>query len=186
MEVVPVQGAIHVGIGKKDFRNAGLKDHIEKFRAPQFVERLCREHHRGVVLAPGLKRFDDIFLDAGILEKYPSFIDEEGFENLRNLFVADNRARAVQDIEEQGLQNLRVLAHVLEIEALKSGKGDGVCWIIEKKSELSAADPFGKALRQLARQGVREHTQGPQWRVHDVKILNLVIQLAFHRRIQLN
>src|ERR1700730_396103 len=186
MEVVPVQGAIHVGIGKKDFRNAGLQDHIEKFRAPQFVERLCREHHRGVVLAPGLKRFDDIFLDAGILEKYPSFIDEEGFEDLRNLFVADNRARAVQDIEEQRLQNIRVLAHLLEIEALKGGKRDGVFWIIEKKSELSAAGPFGEALRQLVRQGVREHAKGPQSRIHGVKILDLVIQLAFYGRTQLN
>src|SRR6202040_2712404 len=121
------------------------------FRAPQFVERLCGEHHRGVVLSPGLERFDDVFLNARIPQKYPSFVDEERFEEVRNLVVADNRARAVQDIEEQRLQNIRVSAHLLEIEALKSRKRDGVFGIIEKKSELSAASPFAETFRQLMR-----------------------------------
>ena len=40
-----------------------------------------RQDHGGVVLAPGLEGFDDVPLNAGILEEHPRFIDEEGFEN---------------------------------------------------------------------------------------------------------
>ena len=47
----------------------------------EFVEGLRGEDHRGVVLPPSLEGFDDVPLNAWILEEHPRFIDEEGFEN---------------------------------------------------------------------------------------------------------
>jgi len=66
VEVPAVQLAIHVGIGKEDFRDAAFEDDIKKVGAAQLVDRLRRQNHGDVVFAPGFERLDDIFLDAGV------------------------------------------------------------------------------------------------------------------------
>jgi len=71
------------------------------------------------VLAPSLQRFDDVPLDAGVLQKHPSLVDEESLEGSGNLPVGDDGIRAVQDIEKKGLENFRIVTDSLEIEALE-------------------------------------------------------------------
>ncbi len=81
VEVPAVQLTIHVGIGKKDFRDTALEDDVEEVGAAQLVDRLRRDNHGGVVFAPCFERFCYVFLDAGVAQEHPGFIDEEGFED---------------------------------------------------------------------------------------------------------
>src|SRR5271155_1956466 len=81
VKLAAVEVAVHVGVRKKDFGSATFDDYVENVRALEFVEGLGREDHRGVVLAPGLEGFDDVPLNAWVLEEDPRFIYEEGFEN---------------------------------------------------------------------------------------------------------
>src|SRR5271155_3291847 len=109
MKLAPIEIAVHIGVGEKDFRGAAFDDYVEDVGALEFIEGLCREDHGGVVLAPSLERLDDVPLNGGILQKHPGFIDKEGFENGANLPVSDNGIRSMQDIEEQRLQEFRIL-----------------------------------------------------------------------------
>ena len=119
MELPAVKFAVHVGIREKDFCGAAFDNHVEDVRAPQVVERLRREHHRGVVLPPGLQRFHNVPLDARVLQEHPCFIDEEGFEDLGDLPVGDDGVGPVEDIEEQRFKEFRVLAHPLKVKTLE-------------------------------------------------------------------
>src|SRR5258708_6762485 len=96
----------------------------------------------GVMFAPRFEGFDDVSLNVGVLQKYPGFIDEERFENRANLAVGEDGIGAMQDVEEQRFQKLRVLAHALEVEALEAGERNRVLGVVEEKSELSATGPF--------------------------------------------
>ena len=104
---------------------------------------------------PCFEGFDDISLNAGVLQKYPGFIDEERFENRGNLAVGDDGIGAMQDVEEQRFKKLRVLAHALEVEALEAGEGNGVLGVVEEESELAAASPLREAARNVMPQCVR-------------------------------
>src|SRR5260370_18839744 len=96
------------------------------------------------MFASRFEGFDDVSLNAGALQKYPGFIDEERFENRGNLAVGDDGIDAMQDIEEQRFQKLRVLAHALEVEALEPGERNRVLFGVEEESELAATGPFGE------------------------------------------
>src|SRR6266446_2130790 len=120
MKLATVQIAVHIGVGEEDFGRAALDDYIEDVRALEFIEGLRRKDHGGVIFAPRFEGFDDVSLNAGVLQKYPGFIDEERFENRANLAVGDDGIGAMQDVEEQRLQKLGVPAHTLEVEALKA------------------------------------------------------------------
>ena len=73
----------------------------------QLVEGLRREHHRRVVLAPGLEGLDDVSLNARVLEEHPRFVDEERFENGGDLPVRDDGVGPMEDVEEQRFQKFR-------------------------------------------------------------------------------
>ena len=80
VKLAAIELAIHVGIGEEDFGRAAFDDDVEDVGALQFVERLGRENHGGIVFPPGLERFDDVSLNAGVLQEHPGLVDEERLE----------------------------------------------------------------------------------------------------------
>src|SRR5260370_12553985 len=120
MKLATIEVAVHMGVGEEDFGRAAFDDYIEDVRALEFVERLRREHHGGVVFPPSLECLDDISLDGRVLQEDPRLVDEESFENGANLPVRDDGVGAMQDVEEQRLQEFGVLTHTLKVEALKA------------------------------------------------------------------
>src|SRR5260370_12184258 len=131
------------------------------------------------MFASRFEGFDDISLNAGVLQKYPGFIDEERFENRGNLAVGNDGIGAMQDVEEQRLQKLRVLAHALEVEALEAGERSRVLCVGEEKSELAATGPFGEAARNVMPERVCQHAQRAERRVHRIQVFDLVEEFAF-------
>ena len=91
----------------------------------------------------------------------------------------------MQDVEEQRFQEFRVLAHALEVEALKARKRNRVLGVVEEKAELAAASPFGEAARNIVPERVRQHAQRAQRRVDGVQVLDLVEEVALGGRIDL-
>src|SRR6202521_4558291 len=100
MELATVEIAVHIGVGKEDFGGTAFDDYIENVRAFEFIERLRREDHRGVVFPPGLEGLNDVPLNARVPQKHPRFVDEEGFEHGRNLPIGDDGIGAMQDVEK--------------------------------------------------------------------------------------
>ncbi len=124
-------------------------------------------------------------LDDGIPQKHPGFIDKEGLEGRGNVTVGDDVVGAVQNVEEQRFEELGIPVHLLEVETLEAGEGDGVLGIVEEKSELAAARPLGKRVGQVARQSVRQHVERPQRGFERIKVLNLFVERPISRGIEL-
>src|SRR5208337_881104 len=133
----------------------------------------------------GLEGFDDVSLDGRVLQKHPGFVDEEGFENGANLPVGDNSIGAMQDIEEQRFQKFRVLAHALEVEALKAGERNRVLGIVKEEPELPPASPLRQAARNVVPESIRKHAQRAQRWVHFIEVLHLVEEVAFGGWVEL-
>src|SRR5271168_106583 len=91
----------------------------------------------------------------------------------------------MQDVEQQGFQKLRVLAHALEVEALKTRKRNGVLRVVEEESELAAARPLRQAARNVMPERVRQHAERAQRRVHRIEVFDLVEEFAFGGRVEL-
>src|SRR5229473_2498322 len=144
MKLVPVQLAIHIRVGEEDFCGTGFDNYVNNIRLPQLIKRLGGQNHRRILFAPGLQCFDDVALDVRISKEGPCFIDEECLEDVRDFAVGDDVVRAMEDVEQERLKNLRVLLHPLKIEALKARKTYRVFGIVKEESELPTARPFVK------------------------------------------
>src|SRR5271170_6498362 len=90
----------------------------------------------------------------------------------------------MQDVEQQRLQKFRVLAHALEVEALKAGERNRVLGVVEEESELAASGPFGEAARYVVPECVRQHAQSAERRVHRIQVFDLVEQVALGGRVE--
>src|SRR5579863_1766863 len=152
MKLAAVQLLVHVGIGEENLGRTAFDDHVEQLRTFEFVERLRRQNNGGVVLAPGLEGLDDVLLDAGIAKKNPCLINEECFEHGGDVAIGDNFIRTMENVKKKRFEEFRVAAHLLEVEALKARKGNSVLGVVEEKTKLAAAHPFGKGVGELARQ----------------------------------
>src|SRR5258708_8266170 len=108
MKLSTVEIAVHIGVGEEDFRGAAFDDYIEDVRTLEFIEGLRRKDHGGVMFAPRFEGFDNVSLNAGVLQKYPGFIDEERIENRANLAVGDDCIGAMRDVEKQRFQTVLV------------------------------------------------------------------------------
>src|SRR6266478_948301 len=177
MELVLVQLAIHVRVGEKNLCGTGFDNHVHDVRLPQFVEGLGGENHRCILFPPRLQRFDYVALNAWIPKERPRFINEERLEDVRDFAVGDDVIRAMEDIKQEWLKNLRVLLHALKIKALKTRKTHRVFGVVEKKPELSGCRPFLELQGEAARERIREHSQRAQLGVNAIKILDLLIKL---------
>ena len=91
----------------------------------------------------------------------------------------------MQNVEEQRLQNFRILVHVLEVKALEGRKSDGVSGIVEGEPELAATYPLGESFGQHMRQGIGKHFESAQGGVNGVEVFDLLIDLALGARVQL-
>src|SRR5271163_2267398 len=91
----------------------------------------------------------------------------------------------MQNVEQQWLQEFRVLAHALEVEALKAGERNRVLGVVEEESELAASGPFGEAARNVMPERVRQHAQRAQRRVHRIQVFDLVEEVALGGRVKL-
>src|SRR6202041_810119 len=91
----------------------------------------------------------------------------------------------MQDVEEQRFQEFRVLAHALEIEALKARERNRVFGVVEEKSELSASGPFGKTARNVVPERIRQHAKSAQRWIYCIQVLYLVEEIALGGRIEL-
>lgn len=87
MELLRVQFAVHVGVGKENLRGAAFLDNIKNSGLSQLVERLSGKHHRRILFAPGLEGFHDVILDRGVAQENPRFIDEKRLEDMGQLMV---------------------------------------------------------------------------------------------------
>ena len=179
MELLPIQLAVHVGIGEENLGGAAFLDDIQNPGLSQLIERLRRKHHRRVLFAPGLKGLNDVVLHGGVAEEYPRFVNEECLEHVGELPVRDDLVGPVQDVKEQRFHNLRVLAHALEVEALEPGKSQGVLGVVEEEPELPAFGPLLEAGGKAAFQGIGERAEGPEVGVNLEQVLDLVVEVLF-------
>src|SRR3984893_17293727 len=185
VELTAVQIPVHIGVRKEDFGGATFDDYVEDVRTLEFVERLGGQHHCGVVFPPGLEGFDDGPLDAGVLQEHPRFIDEKGFENGRNLSVRNDGIGTMQNVEKQRFQEFRVLAHALEVEALKAGERDRVLGVVEEESELAPSGPFGAPAGTIISESICQHAQRAQRWVHCIQVLDLMEEIALGGWVEL-
>src|SRR6202142_3175568 len=91
----------------------------------------------------------------------------------------------MQNVEQQWLQEFRVLAHALEVEALKSGERNRVLGVVEEESELTASGPFGEAARNVVTERIRQHAQRAQRRVYRIQVFDLVEEVALGGRVEI-
>src|SRR6202050_127554 len=179
MELPPIEVPIHIGIGQKDFGRAAFDNYIQHFRPTQLVEGLGRENHRGVGFSPGLERLDDVPLNARILQKHPCLIYKKRLEDGTDFPVANDGVRAMQDIEQERFENCGVLAHLLKVETLETGKGNRVFRIVEEESELAAACPLREPVRNPLSQRVCQHSKRWELWVNRIQILDLLVKIPF-------
>jgi len=144
--------------------------------ALKFIERLRREHHRCVVLPPGLEGFDDVSLNAWVLQKHPGS-SMKSFEYRRDLPVSNDGVGAVKDVEQES--GLSSSGYWLMRGSQSTGSGKRRSYprrcrreiqIVRLVSICEAADktwPSVFASTQRAQHGIRWH-----------KVFNLVIQIA--------
>src|SRR5450432_1411290 len=136
-----------------------------------------RKNHGGVVFPPGLERFDDVALDRRVFQEDPSLVDKERFEDGRNRPIRDDRIGAMQDVEEQRLEEFRVLAHALKVETLKARERNRVLRIIEEEAELPAAGPFRETAGKIMPERIRENTERAQRGVDGIQVFDLMIEV---------
>src|SRR5262249_26028187 len=139
----------------------------------------------GVLFPPGLEHLNDIALDSRIFQEQPSLINEERFEDLTDLWIADDSVRAMEDVKEQKLQHFQVLVDSLKIEALKAREHDGVLGVVEYEIELPAYRPLGEAVGETAVQRIRQNSKHSKARFDFVEILDLAIEIALLSGCQL-
>ena len=86
---------------------------------------------------------------------------------------------AVQDVEQQWLQNLRVLLHALEVEALEARQRNGVVGVVEQISKLPTLFPLVEPGVKGAGEGVGQRAERAEtFILHLVEVLYLFVQVA--------
>src|SRR5208283_4618900 len=91
----------------------------------------------------------------------------------------------MQDVEQQRFQKFRVLAHALEVEALKAGERNRVVGVVKKESELATTSPLRQAARNVVPESIRKRAQRTQRRVHLIEVFHLVEKVAFGGWVEL-
>ena len=92
--------------------------------------------------------------------------------------VLDARGDAVQDVEQQRLEQRGIRAHRLEVEHLQPVDRQRVLDVVEELGVAAALDPLVQASRQSPRQQVREREEPPLRAIEDVEVLDRLVDLA--------
>ena len=104
VELAAVKLQVHVGVRQEDFGWTAFEQDVEDIRLSKLIKRLRGKHERRVVLSPSLQGLDNIGGNARVLQKNPSFVNEERLEYMADLGIANNRVGAMQNVEEQRFQ----------------------------------------------------------------------------------
>src|SRR5271156_2284146 len=91
----------------------------------------------------------------------------------------------MQNVEQQRFQKFRVLAHALEVKALKARERNRVLGVVKEESELASASPLRKAARKVMPERICENTERAQRRVHRVEVFDLVKEITLSGRVEL-
>ncbi|HEY2496221.1 MAG TPA: hypothetical protein VGK24_04055 [Candidatus Angelobacter sp.] len=118
MEFLGVKGIVCIGIGEKYFGRKGIKQR-KQIRFLKIFGRLRGHDENAIVLAPGLGRLDQIVPDDLHCKEFPRFIKDKNLEGCPNGRVVNDRASAMEDVEKQRLDKLRVFVHALKVKALE-------------------------------------------------------------------
>ena len=86
------------------------------------------------MLSPGLLGGDDVATDGFVLDEEPRFVEEEHLEGGELPGVGNLVRRAVEDVEQQGLQHIRRITPSREIECLEASGGETIFGIVERRS----------------------------------------------------
>src|SRR5271154_6851791 len=92
----------------------------------------------------------------------------------------------MKDVEQERFQKLRILAHALEVKALKARERNRVLGIVEEESELASASPLRKAVRHVVPERICENAKRAQRRVHRVEVFDLVKEIALGGRVEIS
>src|SRR6516165_1370645 len=84
----------------------------------------------------------------------------------------------MEDIKQQGFENLGILIHALEVERLELGQGEIVLDVIEQGGVLPSLNPLAQLFRQTAPQNVRESEQATLGGVDFPEIADLIVKVA--------
>ena len=146
LEDFGVQLAVDVGVGEKDLGGAGFVDDVQHVRRRQLHHRLRSQNHRGIFLSPSFFGPDNPVADGVVLEKDPCFVNDKDFERrgVRGLF--DLGRCPLQDIEQQRLQDVRVIRPAIEVEGLEARERERVLDVVEEIAELPCLRPAVQAL----------------------------------------
>ena len=178
MKQAPGAGEVQVGVRQKELRRAAFDHRPQEIARPEVLAALGREQHRGVLLAPGLERFCDVVLQRAVLHKAPRFIEHKQFELRRRAHIADGRARAMEDVKQQRLEQQLVLVESLEVKALEALERQRVVGVIEEIGIRAALDPAIEVLGQGAGQGASEGQQAALRRVEGIETLDGIFQFT--------
>jgi len=74
---------------------------------------------------------------------------------------------------------------LLKVEALEAQEGNGVLRIVEEKSELATAKPFGERVGQMSGESVRQDIERAKRRVERVEIFDLLVKRPIGLRVEL-
>ena len=172
--------AVHARIREKDQTAAAFGDGLQHVVLDQIGARLRGEDHGRVAFAPCLEAFHDVGLHGGVAEKQPGFVEQEELQRLRRRAPVDMGVSAVQDVEEQRFEDLRILLHSLEIEGVEVGTGQRVLGIVEERRVLPAIHPPRQMLPHGERQAGGQSAEPPHVfiqliDVHDGRVQVLVV-----------
>src|SRR5580704_8889587 len=178
MKRLTIDFPVHVRIGEEDLCRATLGYYRQHPRFLKFFDRLRRQDHRGMVLAPGLLRLHHVVANGLVLYEEPRLIEQEKLGSAEVLGVSDFIRCPVQNVKQEWFQDFRRIIPAVEIKCLKALERKRVLGVVEEEAVLSTAGPAVEAFFQLSNDvsKVRDCTLV---RLQHVDALDRVPQSAF-------
>ncbi len=168
-------------IREQELRRATLDDRPQQVLRREVVNRLRRQDHGGVALPPGLQRFLDVRAQPVVLNEPPRFVHHTELQARRVPRLCEARSDPVQHVEQERLEQRRVLAHRLEVEHLERMNTEGVVDVIEERRVPAALHPFAQPACQGAREHVGEGEEPALTPIEHVEVFNRLVELAVLR-----
>ena len=112
-----------------------------------------------------------------MLDEAPRLVHHAELERRRLRRVLDAGDDAVQDVEQQRLEERRIRAHRLEVEHLEPLDRQRVLDVVEEAGVPAFADPLVQAARQRAREQVGQREEPTLAAVEDVEVLDGLVDL---------
>src|SRR5258708_2780293 len=141
MKGVTIERDVDVWVRQEYLGRATLRDRFQHLRLRQLVDRLRGQDHGRILLAPGLLRPRHIVANGLIANEHPGLVHDEDLELGAAFRGLDLRAGAMEDVEQQRLQHVRVARHAIEVEGLEGAESQRVLSVVEDMPKLTGARP---------------------------------------------